>query len=547
MNVRKLILAILLCTSVLAGAQSTKESYNIRRAMEAAQSQDWETSLNFLGQELQVNPTNGYAYAFAAIICDIMDYKHVILPFSKRALELLPKKDWQMNAEMRHRQARIYFEAEDSTKAEKLWKDALYWHRDVDYYNNIADLMEKQDRFDELETLAKQCMKAFPKDPVSFNILASVQYDMKQYEEAVATVDKGLKTCKEMKKWQEGMLRSTKTDALRKLHRYDEALPECMKTARLLPPRGCPKLVTLADSMDMQIVLDSVEAAFQQKPTEVNWLLIESDIYEHHNNYVQAAYQSLRAAKVEEQAGLYTGAGEMILTHIGDAELSEQYYLKALEVDSLRARSWMGLARLYHDLGRYDESLKAIQRCIDLDPEHKNSGSICYLRGRIYHSMHNYEQALDDYTRELVRNPREKHFWTYLVTLYKAVGDTAAAKKAIEQGCREMGDNISAEMYIVMGDSAAAYEKTKQMVKNDNRWAEHYNAACAYARILHTDEALAELERAFEQGCRSFYHIAWDDDLDSIRELPEFKELVAKYKAVSLEETAELKRLISTL
>lgn len=547
MNIRKLIIALLLCTSVLAGAESTRDSYNIRRAMEAAQSQDWETSLNFLGQELQVNPTNGYAYAFITIICDVMDYNHVILPFSKRAIEYLPKKDWQMQGEMRHRQARIYLQAEDSARAEKLWKDALYWHKYVDYYNNIAELMEKQHRLNELEALGKQCLKAFPKDPVSFNILASAQYDSKQYEAAIATVDKGLKTCKEMKDWQEGMLRANKTDALRKLHRYDEALPEAMKTARLLPVRGYRSLVHLADSMDMQLVLDSIEAAFRQNPTEMRWLLVESDIYEHHNNYVQAVYQSLRATKVEEKANIYSSIGEMILNHIGDAELGEQYYLKAVKVDSLNARSWMGLAHLYHDLGRYDEGLKAVQRCMDLDPEHKTTSSIYFVRAHAYQSLHNYRQALDDYTRELVRNPREKHLWTYLVTLYNALGDTAAANKTIEQGCREMGDNISAEMYIVMGDTAAAYEKTKQMVKNDNSWSQHYNAACAYARIRHADEALAELERAFELGCRSFYHIAWDWDLDPIRELPEFKELVARYKAVSLEETAELKRLIFTL
>ena len=53
-------------------AVSTKESYFIRRALEAIQSKDYETASYFLGQEVQENPTNGYAYAYLAALCDLM-------------------------------------------------------------------------------------------------------------------------------------------------------------------------------------------------------------------------------------------------------------------------------------------------------------------------------------------------------------------------------------------------------------------------------------------------------------------------------------------
>jgi hypothetical protein len=61
------------------------------------------------------------------------------------------------------------------------------------------------------------------------------------------------------------------------------------------------------------------------------------------------------------------------------------------------------------------------------------------------------------------------------------------------------------------------------------------------------DEALAALRKSLENGFRNFYHFAWDQDLDNIRDLPEFKAMMDEYKAQVKEEQAELKRLMETL
>ena len=68
---RKVFLVILLCGGcLLAMGQSTKDSYYIRSAIEAMQSGDNETALQNLGKELKVNPNNGYAHMFVAVVCN---------------------------------------------------------------------------------------------------------------------------------------------------------------------------------------------------------------------------------------------------------------------------------------------------------------------------------------------------------------------------------------------------------------------------------------------------------------------------------------------
>ena len=49
-----------------------------------------------------------------------------------------------------------------------------------------------------------------------------------------------------------------------------------------------------------------------------------------------------------------------------------------------------------------------------------------------------------------------------------------------------------------------------------------------------------------EYGFRHFYHIAWDMDLDSLRGMKEFDEMVNEYKQIAEQEKQALRRKIDT-
>ena len=54
-----------------------------------------------------------------------------------------------------------------------------------------------------------------------------------------------------------------------------------------------------------------------------------------------------------------------------------------------------------------------------------------------------------------------------------------------------------------------------------------YDLACMEALDGHPDKALDCLKKAFDYGYANFRHMEHDPDLDSIRNLPEFKDLLA--------------------
>lgn len=60
----------------------------------------------------------------------------------------------------------------------------------------------------------------------------------------------------------------------------------------------------------------------------------------------------------------------------------------------------------------------------------------------------------------------------------------------------------------------------------------YYDAACLHSRMGELDKSIEFLQTALEKGFRRFSHLEMDDDLDAIRELPKYKELIRHYKSI---------------
>jgi clan AA aspartic protease (TIGR02281 family) len=58
----------------------------------------------------------------------------------------------------------------------------------------------------------------------------------------------------------------------------------------------------------------------------------------------------------------------------------------------------------------------------------------------------------------------------------------------------------------------------------------YYDATCLYSLMNKTAEAVKYMTLAFENGYKDITHLSNDDDLDAVRNLPEFKALVTKWK-----------------
>ncbi len=68
----------------------------------------------------------------------------------------------------------------------------------------------------------------------------------------------------------------------------------------------------------------------------------------------------------------------------------------------------------------------------------------------------------------------------------------------------------------------------------------YYDAACLYALMGRSEQALNAFDKALSLGYRDFQHIAVDTDLDAIRELPRFTEILNKYRKLEVQSKFDL-------
>lgn len=72
-----------------------------------------------------------------------------------------------------------------------------------------------------------------------------------------------------------------------------------------------------------------------------------------------------------------------------------------------------------------------------------------------------------------------------------------------------------------------------KVITNDpDNAGNYYDAACLHSRMGELDKSVYFLQIALEKGYRRFAHLEMDDDLNAIRELPKYKELIQQYKNI---------------
>src|SRR5438105_8319502 len=211
---------------------------------------------------------------------------------------------------------------------------------------------------------------------------------------------------------------------------------------------------------------------------------------------------------------------------------------EALRLNSELAEAHVARANVLALLGRTAEADESFRRATALAPGLRDAW---YSYARFLFSVQRYADSAHAYEESARRNPDDYDSLTLAAMPYERLDQPAnarsARKRAVEAADRVLRNSpddvralyLSGSVMVAQGERKTGIDRLQQAIAlRPYDFTVLYNAACGFAAAGDMEKALDLLDRAVATG-RGFR--AWlenDPDLDSMRGLPRFKEILAR-------------------
>ncbi len=247
--------------------------------------------------------------------------------------------------------------------------------------------------------------------------------------------------------------------------------------------------------------------------------------------YEQALQDFDRAIQLDDKYAWAIANRGVTYRLMGQYEQALQDFDRAIQLDDKNASVIANRGETYRRMGQYEQALQDFDHAIQLDDK---SAWIIRQRGITYRALKNYPKALDDINLAITLEPNSYSYYYSRAETYRLMGNYREAIADFTEALKEDEPDIAtyahrAAAYRAIGDSKACQddlEKALSMECKDE--GDHYSRGTALVLAGRIPEALAELEIAFvDLSCR--VDALTDDLLDPVRDVPEFKTLLAKY------------------
>jgi tetratricopeptide (TPR) repeat protein len=203
----------------------------------------------------------------------------------------------------------------------------------------------------------------------------------------------------------------------------------------------------------------------------------------------------------------------------GDLLAARQRYLDAIEAyrrapqDSAVLANKIGVA--YHHMFDITDARKYYEAAIRMNPKYAEAYNNL---GAIYHAEKNYKQAQRYYRKAIKLQPNSPLFYSNLGTAYFFQGNAKKGAEAYRQAF-----TLDPEVFERGNGS-----KIEQGSSTKDLATVNYCLAKTYAQAGMNDRALAYLRKALGEGFSDRKRLMSDRELASLRETPEFLQLLSR-------------------
>ena len=206
----------------------------------------------------------------------------------------------------------------------------------------------------------------------------------------------------------------------------------------------------------------------------------------------------------------------------GDILMARKEYREA--IDMFRSGSpkdpvlWNKEGIAYHQLTQLASARKSYEQALKLKPDYVEAMNNL---GTIYYAQRSFRRAITWYNKALKAAPGESK----CASIFMNLGTAEFARKRYEQATTayQMALKIDPDVFEHHGNFGVMLEEHSVQ----ERAKYHYYLAKLYAKGGRNDLAIQYLRKALEEGFKEKDKLNKDPEFAGIREMPEFKQLLA--------------------
>ncbi len=518
---------------------SFAQSENYKIAYQAYKDGDADKATEYFEKELKENPKSALSYFYLAVMCVVQEKLDVAQNHIDNALLHFPEASTTMKSKSYSVKGDIAYKLGNYDDTFKNYALAIQLRpKEIDLYLDRAQYYFELDQLDKAEADFKHILSIDENNIYAYAGLGRNYLTEEKYELA----EKNLNIAIQINNaYAYAYLYRGKTYFEQK--KYKEAILDILEYLEYDPDDSENSDLFLTYSLnDFDYALTELNEKSKNEPFSEFWNTLRARLYNKNGKYALALKEFNDLIKyvgnknnidylIFERAKSYSNAG------VYDKALQDFDYLIAKYPEE--PIYYCHRANTSRYAGNYQQAIENLNRAIELNPkEYWNF----YMRGWIYVEMlKETNKALKDLDKSIDLN--SDYAYTYLMRGRLLLEKLHKKEKAIE----DFNTILNLETTIYEDGNCRQYalfhlNRKEEAIQWMNDILEkypsegnYYDAACLYALMNNKEESINALKTSFEKGNNRFKHISIDDDLDNIKQTPEFKVLFNtwfdKYKA----------------
>jgi TolB-like protein/Flp pilus assembly protein TadD len=212
---------------------------------------------------------------------------------------------------------------------------------------------------------------------------------------------------------------------------------------------------------------------------------------------------------------------------------AERDYRRAIELDPNNATAHHWYSMLLARMGRAQEAIDEIQRARELDP---TSNVINTNVGDRWLEARQFDRALQEYQKSVEMDPRHPDTLYRIGSVHLALGEPEKAIPPLEEARTVWGKEIPPSGLSLLGYAYALSgerEKTREILRelqdlSQERFVPSYDLGLLYLGLGDKNQALAHLEKGFEERSALVTWLKVDFLWDPLRDDPRFQSLLRR-------------------